>query len=48
MKLKELKHILNEYPPEYDDYDIEFGDVAFGEKLRKLKKLGKKIILSFF
>lgn len=48
MKLKELKNKINSFPSEFDDYDVVFGQSAFGEKLNKLKILGRKIILSFF
>ena len=48
MKLKELKQKLNEFPPECDDFDVVFGESAWGEADRKIQKLGKKIFLSFF
>ncbi len=48
MKLKELKQKINELPSEYDNYDIIFGDCAWGEPLKKIKVLGLKIFLSFF
>ena len=48
MKLKELKQKLNEFPPECDDFDVVFGESTWGEAVRKIQKLGKKIFLSFF
>lgn len=48
MKLKELKQKLNEFPPEMDDCEVVFGETAWGEKLKKIQHLGRKIFLSFF
>lgn len=48
MTVKKLKEVLNSLPPECDDYDVIFGECAWGEKVKKLQKLGKKIALSFF
>lgn len=47
MTLRELKEKLNEFPPEMDDCVVIFGEAIWGEKIKKVKKLGKKIILSF-
>ena len=48
MKLKELKQKLNEFPPDMDDYEVIFGESTYGEKVKKIQKLGSKILLSFF
>lgn len=48
MKVKDLKKLLNELSPECDDYDVVFGECAWGEAVKRLQKLGKRIILSFF
>ena len=48
MKVRELKEYLNSLPPECDEFVVVFGETAFGEKLKRIQKLGKKIILNFF
>ena len=47
MTLKELKEKLNELPQEMENYEIMFGESTYGEKVKKIQKLGKKIYLSF-
>lgn len=48
MKVKELKEKLNQLSPEMDEYEVVFGETAWGEKVKKLQVLGRKIFLSFF
>ena len=43
MTLKELKIKLAELPPEYDNLEVVFGEATFGEKLKKIQKLGMKL-----
>lgn len=47
MTLKELKQKLNDLPSDYDEFNIVFGECAWGESLKKIKNLGHKIYLSF-
>ena len=48
MTLKELKEKLNEFPEEMNDYEIQFGESAYGEPIERIEELGGIIFLSFF
>lgn len=47
MTIKDLKRKLKELPPECDDCDVCFGEAPYGEILKKIKKIGHRIFLSF-
>lgn len=47
MTIKDLKQKLKELPPECENCEVCFGEAPYGELLKKIKKIGHKIFLSF-
>ena len=48
MTLKELKEKLNDFPEEMEDYEVQFGETAYGEPVERIEELGEVIYLNFF
>lgn len=48
MTIRELREKLNQLSPEMDNYEVVFGESAWGEALKRIQILGRKLFLSFF
>lgn len=48
MTLDELKETLDNLPKEYSDYEVVFGETAYGEPINIIEELGGQIIIGAF